>query len=317
MDTVAEWLRRWTRNPLGSARVGSNPTGVDFDVFVLVNVMYFVIGNAGVFWSFYWSSERICGIFIVHQITEKYHYFDNNSPPFVILLVFVVLFSTRTKFVSKHSNFLSILMKMAQDCGDLLQKLHEFTKICIARAPDLTDKFDPLRCSSPKKRLIVNNKKIENAPKPQENDAINTNSTAKEISENELENNSAATPDSDEVSQVCKDVLVTTISSVLSNLELFSDNNQNPPEISSEKSKEKEPGNKKSLLPTSAADNVPDIVKTENDDNIVKKVEKKKSKFGFGRLFGRGRSGSGSSVFSKSSKTNSEGSDTNKYLNTS
>ena len=27
-DTVSEWLRRWTRNPLGSARVGSNPTGV-------------------------------------------------------------------------------------------------------------------------------------------------------------------------------------------------------------------------------------------------------------------------------------------------
>ena len=23
---VAEWLRRWTRNPLGSPRVGSNPT---------------------------------------------------------------------------------------------------------------------------------------------------------------------------------------------------------------------------------------------------------------------------------------------------
>ena len=29
-DTVSEWLRRWTRNLLGSARVGSNPTGVDF-----------------------------------------------------------------------------------------------------------------------------------------------------------------------------------------------------------------------------------------------------------------------------------------------
>ena len=27
-DTVSEWLRRWTRNPLGSARVGSNPAGV-------------------------------------------------------------------------------------------------------------------------------------------------------------------------------------------------------------------------------------------------------------------------------------------------
>jgi hypothetical protein len=28
-DTVAEWLRRRTRNPLGSARAGSNPAGVD------------------------------------------------------------------------------------------------------------------------------------------------------------------------------------------------------------------------------------------------------------------------------------------------
>ena len=27
-DTVSEWLRRWTRNPLGSAREGSNPSGV-------------------------------------------------------------------------------------------------------------------------------------------------------------------------------------------------------------------------------------------------------------------------------------------------
>ncbi len=28
IDTVSEWLRRWTRNPLGSARRGSNPLGV-------------------------------------------------------------------------------------------------------------------------------------------------------------------------------------------------------------------------------------------------------------------------------------------------
>ena len=25
VDEVAEWLRRWTANPMGSARVGSNP----------------------------------------------------------------------------------------------------------------------------------------------------------------------------------------------------------------------------------------------------------------------------------------------------
>ena len=29
-DIMAEWLRRWTANPLGSARVGSNPADVDF-----------------------------------------------------------------------------------------------------------------------------------------------------------------------------------------------------------------------------------------------------------------------------------------------
>ena len=27
-DSVSEWLRRWTRNPLGSARRGSNPLAV-------------------------------------------------------------------------------------------------------------------------------------------------------------------------------------------------------------------------------------------------------------------------------------------------
>ena len=29
-DEVAEWLRRWTANPMGSARVGSNPILVEY-----------------------------------------------------------------------------------------------------------------------------------------------------------------------------------------------------------------------------------------------------------------------------------------------
>ena len=29
VDWVAEWLRRWTANPMGSARVGSNPILVE------------------------------------------------------------------------------------------------------------------------------------------------------------------------------------------------------------------------------------------------------------------------------------------------
>ena len=30
LDEVAEWLRRWTANPLGSPRVGSNPILVEY-----------------------------------------------------------------------------------------------------------------------------------------------------------------------------------------------------------------------------------------------------------------------------------------------
>ena len=37
-DEVAEWLRRWTANPMGSARVGSNPilVGLFYNVFLKV-----------------------------------------------------------------------------------------------------------------------------------------------------------------------------------------------------------------------------------------------------------------------------------------
>ena len=35
-DSVSEWLRRWTRNPLGSARRGSNPLAVDCSAFCLL-----------------------------------------------------------------------------------------------------------------------------------------------------------------------------------------------------------------------------------------------------------------------------------------
>ena len=37
MDKMAEWLRRWTVNPLGSASVGSNPILVVFLFGSLVN----------------------------------------------------------------------------------------------------------------------------------------------------------------------------------------------------------------------------------------------------------------------------------------
>ena len=33
---MAEWLRRWTRNPMGSSRVGSNPT--HSEIFILSGI---------------------------------------------------------------------------------------------------------------------------------------------------------------------------------------------------------------------------------------------------------------------------------------
>ena len=41
VDEVAEWLRRWTANPLGSARVGSNPILVGYNV--VVPHLFFII----------------------------------------------------------------------------------------------------------------------------------------------------------------------------------------------------------------------------------------------------------------------------------
>ena len=35
-DEVAEWLRRWTANPLGFAREGSNPFFVEFFLFIFI-----------------------------------------------------------------------------------------------------------------------------------------------------------------------------------------------------------------------------------------------------------------------------------------
>ena len=43
VDAVAEWLRRWTANPMGSARVGSNPIGVAITFFELERFLNYVI----------------------------------------------------------------------------------------------------------------------------------------------------------------------------------------------------------------------------------------------------------------------------------
>ncbi len=38
---MAEWLRRWTRNPMGSSRVGSNPTRSARFFFLVISSFYY------------------------------------------------------------------------------------------------------------------------------------------------------------------------------------------------------------------------------------------------------------------------------------
>jgi hypothetical protein len=42
-DTLSEWLRRWTRNPLASGRRGSNPLGVAIVDFAEALAQYAVV----------------------------------------------------------------------------------------------------------------------------------------------------------------------------------------------------------------------------------------------------------------------------------
>ena len=44
-DTVSEWLRRWTRNPLASGRRGSNPLGVDLQSLRFLQGFYNVLAR--------------------------------------------------------------------------------------------------------------------------------------------------------------------------------------------------------------------------------------------------------------------------------
>ena len=50
---MAEWLRRWTRNPMGFSRAGSNPAHDDFYFFSLT----FVLTLSFVILSFHTSKE--------------------------------------------------------------------------------------------------------------------------------------------------------------------------------------------------------------------------------------------------------------------
>ena len=65
-DDVAEWLRRWTANPMCSARVGSNPIVIEFLVGQLALTHYYLFWFLGEVCPI--SDHTICEDFILLRI---------------------------------------------------------------------------------------------------------------------------------------------------------------------------------------------------------------------------------------------------------
>ena len=66
MDTLAEWSRRRPAKPMGSPRVGSNPTGVDFKSASVSDL-------EGSRWSFY--LERVGWIWKEKKRTRRLRHY--------------------------------------------------------------------------------------------------------------------------------------------------------------------------------------------------------------------------------------------------
>ena len=100
-DTVSERLRRWTRNPLGSARRGSNPLAV---AFVPSKGFFFIVLALALhaFFSF------LCVIFLTPCLSPS-----RSNSPFILPSLSTLCFSTSSLFlfhISPLSHSLCVLL---------------------------------------------------------------------------------------------------------------------------------------------------------------------------------------------------------------
>ena len=100
-DTVSERLRRWTRNPLGSARRGSNPLAV---AFVPSKGFFFIVLALALhaFFSF------LCVVFLTPCLSPS-----RSNSPFILPSLSTLCFSTSSLFlfhISPLSHSLCVLL---------------------------------------------------------------------------------------------------------------------------------------------------------------------------------------------------------------
>ena len=77
-DEVAEWLRRWTANPMGSARVGSNPILVgSFFTHPMGDITEDIISMC-VSYTFSWYREELLSKLTWQTRKKGFRYRESN-----------------------------------------------------------------------------------------------------------------------------------------------------------------------------------------------------------------------------------------------
>ena len=83
---VAEWLRRWTWNPMGFPRAGSNPAGCELQILLVSSVLFiFFLQNQKVTLQLTWPSWYSVKIRLLSGVgfepTQSYDYESLNLTP--------------------------------------------------------------------------------------------------------------------------------------------------------------------------------------------------------------------------------------------
>ena len=111
-DKVAEWLRRWTANPLCSARMGSNP--------ILVGLHFFT------FKTYISTQTSHCKYFTLHYLIERHIvYYLKLSLLFTPINFHELFWIHETKFVKCYRNVIATMVSILK----FLVKTHGFVKI--------------------------------------------------------------------------------------------------------------------------------------------------------------------------------------------
>ena len=93
---VAEWLRRWTRNPLGSPRAGSSPADNAKRFFFLPNAFYFSFRlDSGFFCSYIFCFPFPSGYFCSY---DSWYFFPWNLLKCTVIDPFRQKYFTRAPF---------------------------------------------------------------------------------------------------------------------------------------------------------------------------------------------------------------------------